>query len=49
MNVGDPEKHHPMVLITGALVANVLLWALLVEAFSLTSRFLDWIVRLVLS
>ena len=49
MNVGDPEKHHPLVLITGALVANVLLWALLLEAFSLVSQFLDWIVRLALS
>ena len=36
---------HPMVCIVGVLVANALLWAGLVEAFSLTSQLLDWIVR----
>ena len=40
---------HPMVCIVGVLVANALLWALLVEVFSLLSHLLDWIVRLVLS
>ena len=48
-NRAELEKPHPMVCIVGLLVANALLWAFLVEVFSLVSQFLDWIVRLVLS
>lgn len=40
---------HPMVCLVGLMVANTLLWALLIEVFSLLSQLLDWIGRLVLS